>query len=68
MTDDRRYDVPDGVFSRDTTTCSLESKTSRILGTESYQNELKTRVDVGGGYKGVFLKASFSASVEFEKI
>ena len=45
----------------------LDSFASTILGIQSYQNELRTKFAVGG-YKGLILKASFSAFVGYQKI
>ena len=52
-TEDGRYLVPDEAQSRQVSSCFLSSNTQTYRGTQSYQSELKTKVAISGGYKGL---------------
>lgn len=64
-TEDGKYLLPDGVSHRKTTACSFSTEINQYRGTQSYQNELKTKAQIGAGYNGILFKASFSQSISY---
>lgn len=53
---------------RKTTACSFSTEITQYRGTQSYQSDIKTKAQIGGGYNGSLFKASFTMSTTFEKI
>ncbi len=67
-TEDNAFLVPNGISYQKSQSCSYSSDVSEYRGTQSYQNELKTLVTIGGGYSGVGFKAAFSASFGYKSV
>ena len=53
LSDDLRYLVPDQVAEMRSTYCEFSSSSSNFTGGQSYQNSLRAKVQVGGGYNGL---------------
>lgn len=68
MTEDGKFLIPDGVAHTKTTACSFSTEITQYRGTQSYQAQLKTKAQIGGGYNGALVKASFSMSTTYDKI
>ena len=67
-TEDGKYLIPDGVDHRKVSSCSFDTSTSTYRGTTQYQNDLNTKADAKGGYKGLLFKASFSSSFSYQNM
>lgn len=65
-TEDGKYLVPDGVSHRKVSSCSFSTDVRTYRGTQSYQEDLKTKATISGGYKGALVEAAFSASSSYE--
>lgn len=67
-TEDKKFLLPDGISFQKSQSCSYSSSVSEFRGTQSYQNDLKINVKVGGGYDGAAVKASFTASMGYKNM
>ncbi len=67
-TEDRSFSIPDGVSPQKTQSCTYISQVSEFRGTQSYQNDLKVNVKIGGGYEGPAVQASFTASMGYKNM
>jgi hypothetical protein len=67
-TEDGRYLIPDGVSHRKVSSCTFSTDIRTYRGTESYQQELKTKATISGGYKGALVEAAFSSSASYQSI
>ena len=65
-TQDRNYIIPDQALSRITSACFLSSKTAKLSGTKSYQNQLKTKVSLSDTDNDLILSAAFSVSDSYD--
>jgi hypothetical protein len=52
-TEDGKFIIPDGISYSQVQSCSFSSTVREFRGTQSYQNELKASVKIGGGYNGL---------------
>jgi hypothetical protein len=60
--------VPDGVSHRKVSSCTFSTDVQTYRGTESYQQDLKTKATISGGYKGAIVQAAFSSSIAYESV
>lgn len=67
-TEDGKYLIPDGVAHRKVSSCSFATDVRSFRGTSTYQEELKTKASIEGGYKGLAFTAAFSMSTTYEKV
>jgi hypothetical protein len=64
-TEDGKYLVPDGVSHRKVSSCTFSTDIRTYRGTQSYQEALKTKATISGGYKGALVEAAFSSSASY---
>lgn len=67
-TEDKKFILPDGISFQKSQSCSYSSTVSEFRGTQSYQEDLKVNVKIGGGYDGPAVKASFTASTGYKNM
>jgi hypothetical protein len=67
-TDDGMYLIPDGVSHRKTSSCTFSTDIKTYRGTQSYQEEIKSKATISGGYKGLIVNAAFSFSRAYDNI
>ena len=67
-TEDGKYLVPDGVSHRKVSSCSFSTDIQTFRGTKSYQEDLKTKATISGGYKGAIIDAAFSFSSSYQNL
>jgi hypothetical protein len=65
LTEDGKYMIPDGVAHRKVSSCAFSTDIRTYRGTKTYQDELKTKTTISGGYKGLIVDAAFSASAAY---
>lgn len=65
LTEDGKYMIPDGVSHRKVSSCAFSTDIRTYRGTKTYQDELKTKTTISGGYKGLIVDAAFSASTAY---
>lgn len=68
LTEDGRYKIPDQIYVRKSSSCSLSSQVDTFTGTQSYQESLYTKVSVEAGMKGAIYSGAFSASAAFQSM
>ena len=66
-TDDNKYLIPDFTQSRQTTSCSVESKVTQFSGTLNYQKYLANSIKIDTRFSIFFVKFAFSYSKSFEE-
>ncbi len=61
LSEDRRYEIPDGSSLKQVLACDISTTNTEITGETSYKNTLGIEASVSGSVKGI----EFSASLEF---
>lgn len=67
-TEDGKYLVPDGVSHRKVSSCTFSTDVRTYRGTQTYQEDLKTKATISGGYKGSLVEAAFSSSSTYQSM
>lgn len=67
-TEDGKYLVPDGVSHRKVSSCTFSTDVRTYRGTQTYQEDLKTKATISGGYKGTLVEAAFSSSTSYQSM
>lgn len=67
-TDDLRYKIPDSVDVVTKTTCRTSYSAETVSTLSDYQNSLMAKASVSGSGRYKVVKASFSASIEYNRV
>lgn len=67
-TEDNKFLIPDKISARKISSCSFKSDASEFRGTQSYQDQLKAMVSVGGGFEASGFALAFTSSVGFRRM
>ena len=67
-TDDQRYKIPDSVDIDEKQACSASFSTETVMTMSDYQRSLMAKASVSGSGQIKVVKASFSASIEYNRM